>query len=453
MQDPELPYSEEAERMVIGQILMYDYCIKETAALLRLDDFYFETNRIIYKAALDLNSEGTPTEIHLVGRRILDRNLQEKIGGLESLSKYLDDVCTGQTLEHYAKIIKEKAAVRNLVHVATDITTEAPRQTDADEFLAESRKSMLDATIVHTAQNPTVGIDADVGKLVGEVLDGEAPSEIIPTGLKSIDDRCGGLCSSLLTVIAGRPGMGKSAFLLNLAIEAGLRGRKVLYFSLEDARIYQQRRMLSRLADINLKSIMLNKTNEAESKRLLQTQVTLSNRSDPLFWINDSVKTSNQLAQAAMLQKTTLGLDLLLVDHLGYLRDEGKDEYQIASAAVRNLATLAKDLKIPLVLAVQLNRKVEERKSKIPELADLRASGRIEEDARAVWLLYRPAAYDSEHAEQNRLDLRIAKSTHGRVGKIELYCDMAKMFIRDKRKEDGGGKSQPPTPQQDIGYN
>ena len=452
MKDPQLPYSEQAERIVLGQIMLYDYCIKEAAALLTLDDFYFEQNRIIYKAALDLNIDGMPTEVHLVGQRILDRGLKDKIGGLETLSRYLDDVCTGQTLEYYARTIKEKAAIRNLVHVATDITNEAPRQTDADEFLAESRKNMIEATIRDTASHPTTAVEADINKIVGEVLGGEAPSEIIPTGLKALDEQCGGVASSLLTVVAGRPGMGKSALLLNLAIESGLRGRKVLYFSLEDAKIYQQKRMLARLADVDMKKIMLNRTDAAESKKLLNAQIILAQRKSPLFWINDSVKTSNQLAQAAILHKTTLGLDLILVDHLGYLRDEGKDEYQIASAAVRSLAVLAKDLKIPIVLAVQLNRRVEERQSKIPQLSDLRASGRIEEDARAVWLLYRPAAYEKKGAEEHKLELRIAKSTHGKIGKIELFCDMAKMFIRDKR-DDAKPDPGSPSPQQDIGYN
>ena len=451
MKDPKLPYSEEAERIVIGQIMRYNYCIKEAAALLTLDDFYFEINRIIYKAALDLNSEGIPTEIHLVGQRIFDRGLKDKIGGLATLSKYVDEVCTGQTLEYYAKIIKGKAAMRNLVHIANDITTEAPRQTDADEFLAESRKNVLDATIRDTGRHPTAAAESDVVKVVGAALGGETPAEIMLTGIKSLDDYSGGLCSSLVTVVAGRPGSGKSCFLLNLAIEGGLRGRRVLYFSLEDARIYQLKRMLSRLADVDVRNIMLNRPTEAEGKRLLQAQVMLSQRKVPLFWINDSVKTSNQLAQVAMLHKTTCGLDLLLVDHLGYLRDDGKDEYQIASAAVRSLAILAKDLAVPVVLAVQLNRGVEDRRVKIPELSDLRGSGRIEEDARAVWLLYRPAIYDQEKADPHKLELRIAKSTHGRVGKIELHCDMSRMFIKDKR-DDVGNKPTSST-QKEIGYN
>jgi replicative DNA helicase len=436
--------------MVIGQIMLYDYCISEAAAILNVDDFYLETHRIIYKAALDLNREGTPTEINLVGQRIWDRGLKEKIGGLATLHTYLDEVCTGQTLEHYAKIVKKKAALRKLVHVTGDISQDARSYVgDADEFLAESRKNFIETTIQETSTREVESATDDLAEIVKDALKGDPPSNLIPVGIKKIDERYGGLPKGLLTIIAGRPGMGKSALLLNLAINIGLAGKKILYFTLEDGKSFQKRRMLARLANINLECLMLNRLNGEESTRLLNAQVDLDKLDQPLFWMNDDARSTQQIAQVSMVQKTTKGLDVLLVDHLGYVRDEGKDEYAIQSNAVRGFANMAKDLDVPIVLAVQLNRKAVEKKNERPKLENLRASGHIEEDARVVWILHREYQLTKKPEDINSLELHVEKATHGRVGFIPLWCDMSRIWIRDIHEEQ---LDEPQGPHQDLGY-
>lgn len=449
MTDSRLPYAEISEQTVIGQILVYEYCIKEAAQILDTDDFYLEIHRIIYKTALDLNTEGAPVDVSTVGQKLLDRNLAERIGGLKELSKFIDYCCTSQNLEYHAKVIKEKSALRNLVYLATDITARAARHQDPQQFLQDSKSNIVELAQVNVDRKPVESINEGMTDTVGEILKNEPPPGLVKTGITAIDKKCGGLASSLLTVVAGRPSMGKSAFLINIAINIGLRGGKVLYFTLEDAKQYQQRRMLARLAEADLERVMLNKVTPEESKRLIETQIMLGNRKAPLFWIQDSASTIAQITQSAVTHKATIGLDVLMVDHLGYVKEKGNTEYEITSNAVRGFANLAKELKIPLVLAVQLNRKIEDSGRKRPKLSDLRASGRIEEDARIVWFVHREHK-DDKKKDPHDFELLVAKSSHGKTGPISLWCDMSQIWIRDRKEPVLDGYD---TPHGDIGYN
>lgn len=446
----DLPYSELAERTVIGQIMMYDYCIKQAAQLLIVDDFYLDAHRIIYKAALDLNTKGSPCEINIVGQRLLDLGLTERIGGLAMLGKFVDYVATGQTLEHYAKIIKEKAAMRNLVHLAKDIQHEAINHSDPQAFLQESKQTVVELAQVNAEKRHVESINENLTDIVGEVMKGEPPKGLVPTGMRGLDRLCGGLAASLLTVVAGRPSMGKSTLLLNMAINIGFAGKKVLYFTLEDAKQYQQRRVLARLADINLHRIMLNQIRGDEHERILNAQIKLDGLKRPLFWIRDTAATVEEIAASAMTHRATTGLDVLMVDHLGYIKGEGKSEYEITSNAVRGMANLAKELAVPLILAVQLNRKIEERGSEknppTPQLADLRASGRIEEDARIVWFVHRPDKRKDN--SDTKFEVHVKKSSHGQTGVALLESKLSRVLIHDPRDA-----SQDDTAWQDTGYN
>jgi replicative DNA helicase len=233
----------------------------------------------------------------------------------------------------------------------------------------------------------------------------------------------------MVTVIAGRPGMGKSAFLLNVGFNAAKAGRRVLFFSLEDTRFVAALRLLARLADMDLQALTLRRVREDHWRRL--TDGAAAAYGLPL-WVEDTAGlTTQQMHRIAAAHQAKHGLDLVIVDHLDEAGDNtGENETANTSARARGLRNLAKNLHVPMLLAHQLNRDLEKRADKRPQLSDLRQSGVVEAVARAVWFLYRPFVYSGDTNEEHVLELIVAKTNHGRPGTIRLWCDMSRMFMR-----------------------
>jgi replicative DNA helicase len=229
--------------------------------------------------------------------------------------------------------------------------------------------------------------------------------------------------------------MGKSAFLLNVGLNAAAKGARVLYVTLEDKQRYQLMRAMSRHASVDLWRIRMRLVKDNEFGPLL---MAINDLSKLPFWVLDRHgMISTEVCQEIALHRERHGLDYVVVDHLGHIADKG-EFYEVASRACRMFADLASEMNLPLTLAVQLSREVEKRTDKRPQLSDLRDSGRIEEYARDVWMLYRPAYYDPS-APKDKLDLYIPKAAHGRTGKVSLSCALEVMHIddpKDERKED-----------------
>jgi replicative DNA helicase len=443
------PYSNEAEQAVLGSVLLKNDLMPLILGIVTEADFYNEAHKLIFIAMIETRQAGKVIDAVTIGERMKESGKLEKIGGAIALSKLEGGVVSSVTAEHYARIVAEKAAVRRMIYAGMEIVARGfGDYGDFDGYLSESRKSITAASAQLYLKNAPELINEDLGVIVSDLLEGKPPQGVIPTRFKKLDRLCGGLWAGLVHILAGRPGMGKSAWMLNLAINLGFSQLKTLYCSLEDVKGFQQRRALSRLADINLQRIVMSRVRAEDSKKLIEAQVTLDKMP---IWIQDKPMTTNQVAQAATVQKETHGLDLLMIDHLGYVREKGKDEYDITSTVVRGCADMAKELDIPVVLGVQLNRKVTDRNPPIPRLSDLRGSGHIEQDARVVWFLYREYMTSQKEEDFNKMQLYIAKATHGMTGCINLWCDMGKMYVKDT--PDDGLDGGPPTAQEDIGYN
>jgi replicative DNA helicase len=447
------PYSDIAEKTVLGQVLVYQGCIKESAALLSADDFYVSAHRVIYEQALELNKVGTPPLLNIIAQRLIDKGLMERVGGIAFLSQLTDSVATKQTLEHYARIIKEKAVLRRLVHLTAEIGREAMETGDAQKFLQESKKAIIELASVSLEKKPIQSIGDGLQDVVKEIMSGEPPAGLVKTHIRSLDEKTGGLFSELVTIVAGDTSMGKSAFLLNIAMNIGFAGGKVLYYTLEDAKRFQQKRALARLARINLHRIMVNRLDHQrdENRKLLEAQVKMLNQNRPLFWIQDKICSADEIAYSAKMHKETHGLDVLIVDHLGFVISDGKTDYERISNAMRAFVAMAKDLRVPVALAHQINRNRSKEGRPRPSLKDLRDSGKIEQDARMVWFVHRPHKDDKKN-DPHLLEVNVAKASHGALGPIELYCDMSQMYIRDKR-EGELSDHQDETAWQDTGYN
>lgn len=263
--------------------------------------------------------------------------------------------------------------------------------------------------------------------IASEILDGKGVPGRIKTGFHSIDNLAGGLYGELLTVLAGRPSMGKSALALNIAVNAAKCGNKVAYFSLEDARPFLQRRVLASLAGVPLSAIIHGNVQSEHFPAVLDAVTQVGAMP---FYLSDRGQTVAQIRQSAWALHVTEGLDFAVVDHLGYVADKGK-EYEVVSEATRQFAFLAKELKIPLLLLVQLNRAAGTKEDpNVPTLKNLRGSGKIEEDARAVWFAHRPWHYDSS-ADPHEFQAHIAKNSHGQTGVALLFADFARMRFRE----------------------
>lgn len=424
------PYYHDAERGILCVLTNNNALIPAARSILTTEDFYLEKHRIIYSAILALADKQLSADPITIAEHLREENDYEKIGGQTALVELWQDGYIDSSLESYLSMVKQKSAVRALVATTAEISSAGMGGVgDASEYLYDARRRILEQTEVTTGKRIVEPVDKDINILIGQIISGETPNNIIPTGFRALDDRQGGLYRGLLTVVAGCTGMGKSAFLLNLAINCGLAGRKVLYYTLEDSRTFVQKRMLARLSEVNLWKLLKNKVNGQEARSILEAKIKLEKRETPLFWIQDSAANTAQISQTALSHSTAHGLDLLIVDHLGYTSDKGKDEYTIVSAAVRGFAEIAKDLDIPVVLAVQLNRGGGDR-DKVPEIKNLRGSGHIEEDARAIWFVHRKSE------EPNRFSVYVAKSSHGETPPsnqgFSFWCDLSRMYIRDR---------------------
>ena len=419
------PYSPEAEKAVLGAILLNNAVVPEAMALLVPDSFYDVRHRKLFAACLEL----WPKEL------IDPVSLYEGTGKLIDLayiSLILDDAVTSANVAYHADIVADKAIIRGILHagqVIAEIGQADPQ--DARDYAQKARGLISDAGAGVGQKQGLTPLSDGLGDIASEILDGQGIPGRLKTGFDKLDSLAGGLYGNLLTVLAGRPSMGKSALALNIAINVARSDKKVAYFSLEDARPFLQRRVLSNLASVPLSGIIHGNVQTEHFPAVLDA-VTLIDRLP--FWLSDRGQTVAQIRQSAWALHTTAGLDLLIVDHLGYIADKGK-EYEVVSEATRSMAYLAKELGIPVLLLVQLNRGQGGATDNRPTLKNLRGSGKIEEDARAVWFVHRPWYYEPKDNDPSNVEIIVAKNSHGQTGVALLHADLARMQFREMGDE------------------
>jgi replicative DNA helicase len=422
----------EAEMAVLGAVLLDNATLRTVKTFVKQNDFYAEVNQRIFKAILELADVGQPIDPVTLGEQLRVNGDFEKIGGATSLANLTDSVATIANVDHYAKIVAEKAARRRMIYTAQEIVAQGYSDgEETSEYLIKSRSSIaLAANYLAAVSSGPRQIDDDIREINKDIVRGGPPPGVIKTGFQGVDYISGGLWPGFLHVLAARPSMGKSLVAVNIANNASLRGDKVLYVTLEDTRKATVYRMLARFADIDLTDLTLGRVKEYEQfQRLNEATIKLSGNK-PL-WLEDTAGlTSDAVVQIAAAQYATHGLDLLIIDHLHEVTDQGESETVITSHASQNFRNIAKDLNIPVLLIAQLNRKLEERKDKHPTLADLRQSGTIEQVARWVWFLFRESYYTKE-THRRDLEWDIAKANQGRTGMVKMWTNLPKMYARD----------------------
>ena len=314
-----------------------------------------------------------------------------------------------------------------------------------DAFLSDAQQQIAQAFASSVDEQIPGGIDQELREIFNQVAKGEEPQGLVKTRIDSIDRISGGLWPGLMTVLGARPGMGKSALAMNIAInvamwvkskiEAGdLERGGVVYFSLEDTRETFARRVLARASNIDLHLLNVRSVAPDRYANLVDGISRMSNL--PLVVDDTGGLTSEDIWMRSMQHQIAVGTSLIIVDHMLELRDPGKDETETITRAAHNIRDMAKKMKVPVLALTQLNRNVEHRRDKRPTLADLKQSGKLEEAARCVMFLYREGYYVGED-ESHNVELNIAKHTNGKTGVVHLWADMTTMLFRGWGESDG----------------
>jgi replicative DNA helicase len=418
------PQNLEAERAVLGAVLLDNEVVYSVMEILGPEAFYQEGHRIIFNAMLNLNERGEPIDLVTLTNRLRSDGLLEKIGGAAYLPSVADGVPTSAGAAHYARIVKEKSILRDLISTSSEIVEDcfdAPG--DVDELIdrAERRIFQISERRIGAGFYSMKEIVKSSFKTIETLYERKEHVTGVPTGFKDIDELTSGLQPSDLIVVAGRPSMGKTALCLNIAQgAAGIHKLPVAIFSLEMAKEQLVTRMLCSEARIDAHRLRSGFLSDTDWPKLTRAAGHLSE--SPIY-IDDSpaISVMEMRAKARRL-KADKDLKLIIIDYMQLMRGRARidSREQEISEISRSLKALAKELAVPVVALSQLNRAVENRQDKRPLLADLRESGAIEQDADVIIFIYRDEFYNKASPEKGVAEIIVGKQRNGPVGTRKL---------------------------------
>ncbi|OIP80910.1 replicative DNA helicase [Candidatus Peregrinibacteria bacterium CG22_combo_CG10-13_8_21_14_all_44_10] len=451
------PHNLEAEKSVLGSLLLDKDAIIKIADMIDVEDFYYDNHRTIYNGVLELFSKRSPIDILMLSNYLRENNELDKVGGNAYLTELINEVVTASHIVQYAVIVKQKSTLRKLIKAGQEITTLGFKENEEiDELIEEAEKTIFSVsrTFLKDKFVHIKDILAQTYEKISDLHDPEAKDKYrgIPTGFKSLDNMLSGLQPSDLVVLAARPSMGKTALALNVAQNVSKVGKSVGIISLEMSKEQLVERMFCSLLAVDSWKMRTGRLTEEDFARVGSIMDELNQSK---IFIDDSVGGSiAELRAKARRLQSEHGLDLLIVDYL-QLMSAGKggssitNRVQEISEISRSFKSLARELRIPIIALSQLSRAVEQRPSKIPQLSDLRESGAIEQDADLVLMMYREDYYEEDTERAGVTDLYIRKHRNGPIGKIELMFKKEQMRFYDvekQRKYEGAPTSSGPIP-------
>lgn len=420
------PQNIEAEQSVLGGILLDNQALNSVLEILEVGDFYIEAHRKIFAAIVDLSDKNEPSDLITLSNILRDKNHLDQAGGMTYLASLVDNVPSAANITHYSKIVKEKSILRRLISTATDILNKSYHAgADVDNVLDEAEHAIFEISEnkIRPAFSPFKEIIKESVRTIERLYERKELVTGVPTGYEKIDDLTSGFQKSDLIIIAGRPSMGKTAFALNIAQYAALEGGiPVAVFSLEMSKEQLALRMLSSEARVDSQRIRRGFLGETDWPKLITAASRLSEA--PIYIDDTPAVTVLEMKAKARRLKAEVNLGLIILDYLQLMRGGGYKESreQEISEISRSLKTLAKELDVPVVALSQLNRKVEDRQNKRPQMADLRDSGAIEQDADVIAFIYRDEVYDKseENPEKGMAEIIVGKQRNGPTGTVKL---------------------------------
>jgi len=420
------PQNLEAEQSILGGILLENVAINPVLEIMAGSDFYSDAHRKIFAAVLELSERSQPIDLITLSNHLKDKKQLDAVGGTVYLSQLVDNVPSAANIGHYARIVKEKSILRNLIGTATEILNRTyGAGADVDSVLDEAEHAIFEISQnkVRPSFYPLKDIIKDSFRTIERLYERKELITGVATGFTKLDEMTSGLQRSDLIIIAGRPSMGKTAFALNIAqfcsVEEGV---PVAVFSLEMSKEQLAMRMLSSEARVDSQKIRKGFLGESDWPKLTTAAGRLS---EARLFIDDtpSISVLEMKAKSRRL-KAEHGLGLIVLDYLQLMKGSAYADTreQEISEISRSLKGLAKELGVPVVALSQLNRKVEDRTSRRPQMADLRESGAIEQDADVILFLYRDEVYNKsdDTPEKGFAEVIIGKQRNGPVGTIKL---------------------------------
>ncbi len=428
--DPSLqklpPQSIEAEESILSAILLDNSTLLDVLEILTPDNFYRTSHQIIFAAIAELFSKAEPVDLVTLTNILRDKNQLEEIGGAAYLARIVDTVPSAINVQHYARIVRDKASLRRLIAKANEIS----RHCYEDGGDLDSVLDFAESAVFEISEDKHQAAFHPISKIIESNIDALEERQGnrtmvtgVTTGFTQLDHKTSGLQRSDLIILAARPSMGKTALALNIARNAAVEGNvPVAVFSLEMSKEQLCERMLCAEARVDSSRLRGGFLNPDDWNRITEAASVLSEA--PLY-IDDSPDISaTSIRTKSRRLKMDKGLGLVIIDYLQLMRGRAGTERRDLeiSEISRALKLLAKEINVPVVALSQLNRKLEERNDKRPKLSDLRESGALEQDADVVAFIYRDEVYNRDENNPNKgtAEIMIAKQRNGPTGDIPL---------------------------------
>jgi replicative DNA helicase len=422
-----VPYSQEAEEAVIGAVLINPPSFFSVASFLNAEDFFILRHQHIWQALLRLNERGDDIDYVSIGQELKNIGKLDEIGGYAYITQLITNTPTSIHAEVYGRLVERAAVRRRLLSAADRIKMLALDEELTVERVMDEAETELFGVSERQLTRELVPM-REALSLYYDHLEGlmQAGAETIglPAGFKDLDKLLGGLQKSDLLVFAGRPGMGKTSWLLSVALNVARLDRRVLIFTMEMGVDQIVQRMVSMESAINSQKLRVGNLTQQERSKFHQV---VDNLSHFHIFIDDTpAMTPLQMRSKCFRLMREHGIDLVILDYMQLMNAGGSYEnnrVQEISYISRSMKELARELNIPIISAAQLSRAVEQRQDKRPVLSDLRESGSIEQDADVVMFLYRDEVYNEATEFPNQAEIIVAKHRNGPTGTISLYFD------------------------------
>lgn len=418
------PYNLEAEQSVLGSMLLSKEAVFVVSEHLKTDDFYKESHRQIYDVILELSEKQEPVDIITVAEALRSKKILEQVGGAIYLTTLTETVPTASNAEYYCKIIEEKALLRRLINVSSNILSMAyDSKEDVEDLLDDAERMIFEIVQKRRVDGyyHIKDILFSAFERIEELYNSDGGITGIPTGFPDLDEITSGFQPSDLILIAARPSMGKTSFALNIAANASIRHNiPVAIFSLEMSKEQLVQRLLCSESNVDSHRLRTGRLEEDDWPRLARAMGPLSEA--PIYIDDTPAISSLELRAKARRLKAEKNLGLIIIDYLQLMSGRGRIEnrQQEISEVSRSLKALARELSVPVVALSQLSRAPEMRADHRPILSDLRESGSQEQDSDLVAFLYRDDYYNPETDKKNIAEVIIAKQRNGPTGVIEL---------------------------------
>lgn len=437
------PQNLEAEASLLGAILIDADAIVRIADTVSAADFYDERHRHIYESVQKLYEKHSPIDVLTLSNKLKEDGLLDTVGGAAYLTDLTNYVPTAAHVEHYGEIVAQKAIRRRLIKASQDMVGMGYDETQGvNDLIEQAETELFKVSQQHVKQDISSieEILAESFDRLDELHKDKGKIRGVPTGLRDLDNILAGLQRSDLIIIAARPSMGKTALTLNLAHNIATKSEQpVLLFSLEMSKEQLVDRMLSMESGVDAWNIRTGNLSDADFEKIGQAMGTLS---EAPIYIDDSPGiTVSDLRTKARREQHQRQLGCIMVDYLQLMSGGARfggdgNRVQEISEISRGLKAIARELNVPVVALSQLSRSVESRSPQIPQLADLRESGSIEQDADVVAFIYREDYYNPDTDRKNITDIFIKKHRNGPTGQVELYFDKERQRFRslDKRQ-------------------